>query len=315
MPTSELPIATRCPSCQGDTRVLGHAVIAPFVTSLAHLPVGSESELRQCNHCRLGYFSARYRSQDAALLYQGYRDCDYLKARRHWEPWYSRRVNEANAAKSSGLEERLGFMSQILEAAGMSDRLTCAVDFGGDEGQFFPDVPIERRVICDPSERPVASGIERIPNLHALKSASPDLVIVAHVLEHLSDPLEPLEQIREVIAPEGLLYVEVPRDQFRAHRSHGSTRYRNYLQFLSRHRGLFIPMDFMTGIWRQFRHAVPRLGIVKQSEHINYFSPDALRDLLARAGFTVAAEQDDPRAHVGGLRIGRYGVAARPQRT
>ena len=97
-------------------------------------------------------------------------------------------------------------------------------------------------------------------------------------------------------------------------RSHNSLRYRRYLQLLSRHRGLFIPMDFVTGVWRQYRHAIPRLGIVKQSEHINYFSPDALRDLLVRTGFSVVAERTDPRAQVGGLRIGRYGAAARPAR-
>jgi len=314
LPTSELPLATRCPSCQGESRALGHAVIAPFVSSLAHLPVGSESELRRCERCTLEYFSARYRSEDAALLYEGYRDGEYLSTRRRWEPWYSQRVNAANAADSPALSERRSFMSRILVAAGMSDALDCAVDFGGDEGQFFPDVPIARKVICDPSEREVAPGVERIPSLDSLRGVSPNLVIIAHVLEHLSDPEGPLQHIREVIADDGLLYVEVPLDRFTTHPSHNSLRYRRYLQFLSRHRGLFIPTDFVTGVWRQYLHAIPRLGIVKQSEHINYFSPQALRDLLMRTGFSVVAERNDPRALVGGLRIGRYGAAARPAR-
>jgi hypothetical protein len=57
---------------------------------------------------------------------------------------------------------------------------------------------------------------------------------------------------------------------------------------------------------------VPRLGIVKQSEHINFFTSSSLRALLESCGFEVTAERQDPDARVGAFRLGRLGMAALP---
>ena len=37
-----------------------------------------------------------------------------------------------------------------------------------------------------------------------------DLVILRHVFEHLADPMECLKKIRSILAPQGILYIEVP---------------------------------------------------------------------------------------------------------
>jgi hypothetical protein len=312
MTVSELPVALACPCCQGATHTTSHSIVAPFITALARLPTGSESDLRLCESCDLAYFSARYRDQDLALLYGGYRGDTYVRERRRWEPWYSKGVNEANTGESPAVLERRAFMTRVLQDAGLREPLACAVDFGGDQGQFFPDMRIDRRIVCDPSDSPLDAGVERIPDLVAVQDVKPQLVIAAHVLEHLADPVAPLEAMRRCLDPAGLLYVEVPLDRFATHSWHASEGYRRYLGRLSRHRWAFIFVDLVTGLSRQYGRRVPRLGIVKQSEHINYFSPRSLKDLLARTGYRVVAENVDPKASVGGLRIGRYGVAARP---
>jgi len=51
---------------------------------------------------------------------------------------------------------------------------------------------------------------------------------------------------------------------------------------------------------------------VKQSEHINYFTDHALKILLTRAGFNVVAYIAEPKASVGGLRLGKLGMVAVP---
>jgi hypothetical protein len=199
-----------------------------------------------------------------------------------------------------------------LDAARMNSHLSCVVDFGGDEGQFFPRVATGRRVVCDVSSRDLPVGIERISTLSELGDTKPDLFIVAHVLEHLPDPLEPLTDIRRSIADDGIIYVEVPLDRFRVSKFHASAGYQRYLQRLVLHRFLFVGWDFLSGLSRQFRSSIPKFGVVKQSEHINYFSSRSIEAALNASGFTVVAECSNPAMKVGGLRMGCYGVAARP---
>ena len=274
MPTVHTDLV--CPICGAEAPALAHGVVAPFISTLSSLPIGYQTELRCCRTCDLKFFDARYGEQELSSLYAHYRGDAYREARRHWEPWYSRNVNDACSSDVQLVAERRSFMMRILKTARMRSELDCAVDFGGDEGQFFPSIPISRRIVCDVSDRDLPAGIEHIGTLAELGDTKPDLVIVAHVLEHLPSPLEPLREIREAIADDGILYVEVPLDLFRVSGFHTSTRYQRYLRRLVRHRLLFVISDFMSGLSRQFRSSVPRLGVIKQSEHINYFSDQSI---------------------------------------
>jgi len=96
---------------------------------------------------------------------------------------------------------------------------------------------------------------------------------------------------------------------------HASTRYERFLHRLVQHRFPFVVLDFLSGVSRQFRSSIPRFGVIKQSEHINYFSPRSVASALKASGFTVVSEAQDPNLKVGGLRMGCYGVAARVERS
>jgi hypothetical protein len=309
---STLYTEIHCPICGNEAPTLALGLVAPFISTLSGLPLGQETSLRTCDNCDLTFFDSRYGEQELSSLYGHYRDTDYKDKRHRWEPWYSRNVNDAYSTDGELVEERRAFMTHVLEAAHMTSALTCAVDFGGDEGQFFPRVPTGRRVVCDVSSRDLPVGIERITTLSELGDTKPDLFIVAHVLEHLPDPLEPLMDIRRSISDDGIIYVEVPLDRFRVSKFHASERYQRYLRRLVLHRLPFVGSDFLSGLSRQFRSSIPRFGVVKQSEHINYFSRRSIEAALNASGFTVVAERSDPEMKVGGLRMGCYGVAARP---
>ena len=115
-----------------------------------------------------------------------------------------------------------------------------------------------------------------------------------------------------MLGPDGIVYLEVPLDRFRVSRYHASERYQRYLGKVSQ-RNSFVALDFASGLSRQIRSSIPRFGVVKQSEHINYFSPRAVEAALAITGFTPVAQRSNPNMKVGGLRLGCYGVAARPR--
>jgi hypothetical protein len=305
----------QCPICRNEAAMRAHGTVAPFISSLSGLPLGQKTTLRMCDQCDLTFFDYRFGDRELSCLYQDYRGADYRTIRHHWEPWYSTGVNDGCSAGGTVVDERHLFMMNVLEAARLPPQLACAVDFGGDEGQFFPRVPIGRRIVCDVSNRALPAGIERISTLSELGDVKPDLVIIAHVLEHLPDPIEPLRDIRRVLDEDGMIYVEVPLDRFRVSPFHASTRYERYLHRLVQHRFPFVGLDFVSGVSRHFRSSIPRFGVIKQSEHINYFSPRSIVSALTASGFTVVSEGEDPNLKAGGLRMGCYGVAARIERS
>jgi len=77
-----------------------------------------------------------------------------------------------------------------------------------------------------------------------------DVVILHHIIEHLADPFQMLEQVRIVLVPGGLLFVGTP----------------NFSSFRAK----------LTGA--HFEHLCP-------PEHISYFTPESLRLALKGAGF------------------------------
>ncbi len=98
-----------------------------------------------------------------------------------------------------------------------------------------------------------------------------DLITLSHVLEHLLRPADALRLMRDALAPGGVLYVEVPhigRDALRRHADHR---------------------------W------APRFD----EPHVTFFAPDALRRLVAAAGFTeLFCDTAGPRyRYISGLRF------------
>lgn len=86
-----------------------------------------------------------------------------------------------------------------------------------------------------------------------------DLIIMAHVLEHIDDAAGMLSQLRDWLAPAGLLVVQVPTNEAR----------HPYCQ--ERSIGLFNPL------------------------HVHKFTPESLKQTLAQAGLEVVAEYANNR--------------------
>jgi len=98
--------------------------------------------------------------------------------------------------------------------------------------------------------------IETAP-LSAFHSKDPfDVVLLASVLEHLPDPVTSLAQVAELVAPDGLLFVQVP-DAARF----GTAMKEPFLEF--------------------------------SVEHVNYFTIESLRRMMGLAAFVEAASRTD----------------------
>lgn len=295
-----------CLLCGRAGALVAHARVAPFIEDLAGRGAASTA-LLECRDCDLAWYSHRFDEPTMAALYGGYRDAAYLRTRRRWEPWYSGALNSALEPGSAAVSERIGFMVDVV---GPVNGFRNIVDVGGDAGQFFPPFGGSKFVV-DVSGRDLVAGVRAVQSLADLPEA-PHLLVAAHLLEHLPDPLAFVGELREAIAADGHLYIEVPLDRPRVRRWHASANYDRYLGLVRRTRPTWIVADFAAGAARNIGWTVPWPAAVKQSEHINYFSERSLTDTLERSDFRVTRARSDPRATVGGLRLGRLGVHAVP---
>lgn len=298
----------KCVICGSKTILIAHGLVAGWISEIVGHKFG-RTALLSCTSCLFAFFSHRYTDDEISSIYSIYRSNYFYEVRHSWEPWYRKEVNEVYRTDSAELDERVSFMSEILKLAGCV-QFDLVVDVGGDEGQFFPNVPSNRRIVIDTSNRTLRPGIERAVSLDNIDS-QPDLIIAAHILEHVNDPVEFVKLLNKNLQQGGLIYFEVPMDVPRVSKHHAKTEYQIYLELLKRSPKLFYLLaDILSGISKQFDFKIPRLGLVKQSEHINYFSEKSLTTLVSNLGFEVVNIKALPDAKVGGLRLGRMGLLA-----
>ncbi|WP_197516439.1 methyltransferase domain-containing protein [Mycobacterium sp. E2497] len=212
---------------------------------------------------------------------------------------------------SESVAERIDFVNSIIGPYVQVNSLRNIVDYGGDQGQFFPPGYSGPKYVIDVSGKDLVDGVKAATSLDEIPD-KPHLVVAAGVLEHLVDPLELVKNVRGSIAEDGMFYAEVPLDRPKVRQWHSGPRYRRFLDWISASRVTWIAADFAAGVARNFGRTVPLFGAIKQSEHINYFSTQSLHTLLTDGGFRVLNTGADPTAHYGGIRLGLLGALAVP---
>jgi len=301
-----------CLLCGSSDLILeSHAVVAPWISRLVmdqHKP----TSLNRCNGCDLVFFAHRYKDSEMAGLYSGYRGERYFQTRRRFEPWFTRSsLDFWNPAKNPGaVRERRDYMSETFHLFGINLGRRCDVlDFGGDLGQFFPSELTGKKYLFDPFDSTLPTGITRVTSLSAL-TASLGLVMNCHTLEHLPNLQGQAASMANLLTDNGYLYLEVPLDRFKTSHFHKTLTYKLYLLLLIRILPLFIVVDFLTGMYRLFFRRIPFWGIVKQSEHLNYFSKKSLLALVGEELDVIGVTAPDLHFGQGRIRVGRIALVA-----
>jgi hypothetical protein len=293
--------------------LLAHAIIAPWISELGGTN-NNFSTYERCIPCDFNFFSHRYSENELKSIYSDYRGEKFFKVRNSWEPWYNNSVNGAftnDPSASDQIEKRRVFMLEALRGVfPPGSSINGCIDFGGDYGQFFPPNSIGPRILIDISEKPV-SGVTVYKSLAEVPEHV-DLVMNCNVIEHMTVIHEIINEMASKITPNGFVYIELPLDLFNVRNFHKSNFYQKYLEFLGKHRTAFIFTDFLSGVFRQFFGYIPMFGIVKQSEHINYFSQKSIEKLIAQSKMSIVAiSQPDYSYRVGHIKQGRINVICR----
>lgn len=295
-----------CPICDVQAIFKAYAIIAPWISNLLEVK-NLYSELYSCPECTLGFFSYRYSETDAQKLYSSYRTGVYLEVRHSWEPWYGAAENNAYQPKLNqhNINSRISLMENAFLLAGVKRGFNGCVDFGGDLGQFFPSNVKGAKYLVDLSAKPGINQDFAVVNSLSEISESVELVMNCGVLEHMSTLKGIIDELSSTIKGSGVIYLEVPLDSFKTSRIHKSKFYKYYLSVISRVKFIFVTFDFITGASRQIFRTIPWFGIVKQSEHINYFNNLSLKTLYRDFSGKSWISEPDYSHKQGKFRLGR----------
>jgi hypothetical protein len=237
------------------------------------------SNYHLCDSCGFGFFDYRYSDDEMSLIYDNYRGKNYTKIRSTWEPWYTDIYNDGHYSEKFVVRRR-EVIEQFLKRNNLSTAKTI-IDVGGDSGQFIPALNSEKRYVFDLSSKEMVEGVIRIDSLNSVDEI--DLIIYAHVLEHVADPIS---ELSELLEHSSWIYIEVPFGVPVINRVR-----RNKIRFL------FRLLDSLSeSRWaKSSQPAAARIVKPKfpltQSEHLNFFSMKSLEMIASSLNVQFVAEE------------------------
>lgn len=173
------------------------------------------TDVVHCPNCDFYYASYRPTDDEGNRLYKNYRDDFYQKQRQKYEPAYTPEFNRMLYASADNINWRKGrvasFLKDVLDIGGVRYLL----DFGGDKGQFIPDVFSGAEKVCvyEISGTYVEKGVELITDYDELHNYSWDLIMCCQVLEHLSDVKSYFGNLLALMNDNTFLYIDVPLEK------------------------------------------------------------------------------------------------------
>ena len=293
-PTDEINLACRWCRSRNIHKVAVGAKARWIVESSSENEI---SNLLKCNDCGLVYFSALFSNLELTRMYSGYRSSEYQRRRAKYEPWYTKKINNAIGHSEDVLILRRQHLEKVLSDASSNhtekfSSPTRVLDVGGDEGQFIPQIDsiIEKAVLEVSGVRPV-DGAQILTNWNEVEDFSPDMIMMCHVLEHIENARENVENAARALQPGGLLYLEIPLDRpVKIGRIFSTLAYKKYTQLLCKAPPFFIVADLISLVSRKILGRPIPGAVIKQNEHINFFDGETIASVVKTLGFELIHE-------------------------
>ena len=199
----------RIPPASNRLRLLARWLLAIPQRLFARVyGTGAFLEMQICLDC--SFVQTKHAISDDALgrLYSDYRSETYNRERIRYEPEYASVANDVGACNQE-VETRAGGLTAWLAGKLESGDDFSMLDFGGADGRCLPRIPGQKYVYEISDVRPL-EGIVRIASEAELATYS--YLQIAHVLEHVPEPLDLLKKVSKYVKPSQYLYIEVPQE-------------------------------------------------------------------------------------------------------
>jgi hypothetical protein len=271
-----------CPCCASKSLKEWPAIVAPFIARYACGIDPIACRLCECGSCTFRFFDSRLTDSEIGALYAGYRGPAYFESRHRHEFWYSASVNAGIGNDSAEIASRKQNLAKLLSER--SEAIRSVLDYGGDRGQFIPDHLGTERYVYEISHATPVPGVSRIESVEGRQF---DLVMLAHVLEHCSEPLRVVDELKRLANERTIYYLEVPYERPSLRLAPRGRLQELYLDALLHAGPLLTVVDFYSTVCRvRFDCNLP-FGLQKCSEHLNFFNERSLHALLERGGYEL----------------------------
>ncbi len=201
-----------------------------------------------CEQCGLLFMDIRFSDSEMMRLYDNYRDSEYTLLREKYEPGYTER-NKALLEGMSYIGDVESFLQPYLP------KTMRVLDWGGDTGVNTPFKESASNTIhiYDISGVETFGLFPKVSKQTAAKNDY-DLIVCSNVLEHVPFPRKVLREIKAIMRPTTVLYIEVPLEN--------------------------LVKEYLDGVklLRKKRH---------WHEHINFFNQSALEALMVSVGLSL----------------------------
>lgn len=279
-------IETTCVLCGSANLDRRPAVISAFISEYALQKPIAVSAILECRDCTMLFYELRPTDEDMARLYRDYRGEAYFQTRHKHEFWYTRGFNESLGSEKNMSVRRRIFLNRLAMHRDLNT-FENVLDYGGDRGQMLVEGPGRNRFVFEMSQTLPEPQITKIAKEVDLQPGGYDLILLYHVLEHISRPVDMLLKLKTLLAPEGLLFIEVPLENFSIKNIPERNWYKKYLSFLIRHPLVFQCLSFYSLALRIRFSCIPFLAFARAHEHINLFTLKALHRCLLECGYSV----------------------------
>ena len=265
-----MKIAKHCVCCNSQKLVGKSAVLMPFISdrifnwkptlitkqwSLNTIKSGmaySVCSSLLCLDCNLLFLDMRFDDEELSQLYYKYRDKNYSKLRNKYEPGYNL-INEIQNRPIKYTKNIENFLSPLLKFP------IKVLDYGGDDGHNTPFRNSQNTThVFDISNKPAIKNVKIVNEKNMLKKY--DLIILSHVIEHVSYPKVIINKIKNILNKNSIFYIELPLETFLKKIWHKGTK-KDFLKYLNKKKH-----------WH---------------EHINFYSKKSLIKLLAQCGLKI----------------------------
>ena len=166
------------------------------------------AEMQICKDCEFIQTRNPFRDDDIMRLYRDYRSDSYNRERIQYEPSYSSIAAQVGQDQTE-ISNRVRSLNAFLHRNLGSRQPATILDYGGADGKFLPDYPGSKSVYEVSDIQPVA-GVTRIHDESKLGLYS--LVLLSHVIEHATHPVDLVRKVASYVEPDGYLYLETPQE-------------------------------------------------------------------------------------------------------
>ena len=258
-------VADSCVCC-GETVLLSSpAVLMPLLSHriFNHAPfeITDEHDLKRygidngmayeicnslsCTKCQHLFLDIRFDENEMNLLYDNYREEEYVNLRDFYEPGYK--------IKNEKLNLGYNYVKKIEEFLDTHINLENSfkiLDWGGDTGKNTPFYKeCDSLHIYDISGRPSFGKAIKVKE-DQMKKTKYDLIVCSNVLEHVPFPKDTLCDMKTFMNQHTVLYVELP--------------YENFIR-------IFETENNLENAYKNKRH---------WHEHINFFNEKSIKKML-----------------------------------